>query len=137
MIATQAPVRTIPAHRALLIDDDKFMLTVLGGMLRDLGVGAISTASNGTAGIAALERMAIAPDLVLCDLNMTGADGFQFMKQLGKCNFGGGVILVSGMDARTLNSASLMARFHRLRFLGTLTKPVDEKALRAVLSKLA
>jgi CheY-like chemotaxis protein len=136
MHTSEAPVRTIAANRALLVDDDKFMLTVLSDMLRDFGVSAITTAGNGSAGIAALERMGAAPDLVVCDLNMPGADGFQFMEQLGKRGFSGGVILVSGMDARTLGSASLMARFHRLKILATLTKPVDATALRDALNKL-
>ena len=137
MQATNAPPRTGAAIRALLIDDDKFMLHVLSDMLHQLGVGAITTAGNGSEGIAALERMGLAPDLVVCDLNMPGADGFQFMEQLGKRGFGGGVVLVSAMNPRTLSSAALMTRFHRLNFLATLTKPVEPRALREALDKLA
>jgi CheY-like chemotaxis protein len=137
MHATKTPARTTPANSALLVDDDKFMLTVLGDMLHDLGVSGIRTAANGADAIVALERAALAPDLVVCDLNMPGGDGFQFMEQLGKRGFAGGVVLVSGMDARTLNSAALMARFHRLNILATLTKPVGAPALREALAKFA
>jgi CheY-like chemotaxis protein len=137
MHATSTAVRTPLASRALLVDDDKFMLTVLGDMLHDLGIHGIRTAGNGADAIAALDGMALPPDLVLCDLNMPRGDGFQFMEQLGKRGFGGGVVLVSAMDSRVLNSASLMARFHRLNILATLSKPVDAPALRAALAKLA
>jgi CheY-like chemotaxis protein len=110
---------------------------VRGDMLRDLGVTDIRAAANGNDGAAALDRMAVPPDLVVCDLNMPGEDGFQFMERLGKRGFTGGVILVSGLDARILNSASLMARFHRLTFLATLTKPVEATALRAAIARLS
>ena len=125
------------AQRALLVDDDKFMLAVVGDLLRELGVTAITTAANGATAIEAYERSPSKPDVVLCDLNMPVSDGFQLMEQLGAKGFAGGVILFSGMDDRTLKSASLMAQFHRLQFLDTLKKPVEKLALRAALSKLA
>lgn len=123
-------------RQALLVDDDPLMLTVLGDMLRERGFGTIVTAANGTAGVTAFDRHGAPPDLVVCDLHMPHNDGFQFMEQLGDRHYAGGVVLVSGMDTRTLNSASLMARFHRLNILATLTKPVDEAALGAALAKL-
>jgi CheY-like chemotaxis protein len=128
--------RTGKAHRALLIDDDKFMLVVLSDMLRDLGTTQITTAANGISGIEAIDRAPQAPDVVVCDLSMPGGDGFEFMERLSVRGFSGGIVLVSGMDSRTLNSASLMAKFHRLNILATLSKPVDEAALGAALAKL-
>ena len=110
------------------------MLVVLGDLLREMGVTGIVTAANGTAGIEAYNRMKPPPELVVCDLNMPGNDGFQFMEQLGQRGYAGAILLVSGMPARTLNSAALMARFHRLNILATLVKPVDAAALRAALA---
>ena len=133
---TISQIRIGKAQRALVIDDDKFMLAVLGDMLRDLGVTHVSTAANGAAGMAALEHATLPPDVVLCDLNMPGTDGFEVMEQLAARNFGGGVVLVSGMDDRIRNSAMLMARFHGLNILATLDKPVNEAALGAALAKL-
>jgi CheY-like chemotaxis protein len=124
-------------QRVLLVDDDKFMLVVVSDLLHELGVSSIITAANGTAAIEAFDRESTKPDVVLCDLNMPVNDGFQLMEQLGAKGFTGGVILLSGMDDRTLKSASLMAQFHRLQFLDTLKKPVDKMALSAALSKLA
>jgi CheY-like chemotaxis protein len=124
-------------QRVLLVDDDKFMLVVVSDLLHELGVSSIITAANGTAAIEAFDRESTKPDVVLCDLNMPVNDGFQLMEQLGAKGFTGGVILLSGMDDRTLKSASLMAQFHRLQFLDTLKKPVDKMALSAALAKLA
>ena len=128
---------TAVANRALLVDDDKFMLTVLRDMLRELGVVGITTAANGAAGIEAFDRLVPPPELIVCDLNMPGGDGFQFMEQLSARGYSGGIVLVSGMDARTMSSATLMAKFHRLNILATLNKPVDEASLGMALAKLA
>jgi len=125
------------ARRALLVDDDKFMLVVVGDLLGELGVTGITTAANGAAAIEAYERSPSKPDVVLCDLNMPVSDGFQLMEKLGEKGYAGGIVLFSGMNDRTLNSASLMAKFHRLQYLGTLKKPVEKAALGAALARLA
>jgi len=131
------PRRLGQANSALLVDDDKFMRVVMGDMLREHGVQQITEAAGGLAAVEMLQRLKPAPDLVVCDLNMPGGDGFELMHELSAAGFAGGVVLVSGMEARTLNSASLMARFHRLNILATLPKPVDAAALGAALAKLA
>ena len=59
------------------------------------------------------------------------------MEQLSARGYSGGIVLVSGMDARTMSSATLMAKFHRLNILATLNKPVDEASLGMALAKLA
>ena len=45
------------------------------------------------------------------------------------------VILLSGMDERTLNSAALMGRFHHLNVLGVVAKPVSRSALTELVSR--
>ena len=112
------------------------MRVVMGDLLREQGVRQITEAAGGLAAMEILQRLKPAPHLVVCDLNMPGGDGFEFMHQIASAGFEGGVVLVSGMDARTLNSASLMARFHRLNILATLPKPLDSAALGAALAKL-
>ena len=122
--------------KALMVDDDPFQQAVLGDMLRDLGMRDISAAKDGASALSAIERGARAPDLVLCDLAMPSSDGFSLMEALGQRGFTGSVILVSGMDERTRNSAGLMGRFHGLRVAATLAKPVDAQALRTAVEKV-
>jgi CheY-like chemotaxis protein len=136
MTAHKITSATTRAFRVLLVDDDKFMRTVLGDMLRDLGATAVTMAENGSAALTAYGHLVPPPELVLCDLNMPDGDGFQFMEALAAKGYKGGIVLVSGMDARTMNSASLMARFHRLNILATLAKPVSQADLGQALASL-
>lgn len=129
------PPTTLASCSVLLVDDDRFQQTVLGDMLRDLGVTELAIAADGAVAIAACGRTARLPDVVLCDLAMPGADGFSFMEELGKLGYAGSVIVVSGMDARTMNSAQLMGRFHGLHLAQTLSKPVNPAALRAAMEQ--
>jgi CheY-like chemotaxis protein len=124
------------ALRALLVDDDTLLLAVLTDLLKDLGTHDVKTAASGAEAATAFDRMLPPPDLILCDLKMPDGDGFQFMEMLASRKFAGAVVLVSGMEARVMNSASLMARFHRLSVLATLSKPVSAAALGAALAKL-
>jgi CheY-like chemotaxis protein len=124
------------AIRSLVVDDDQFMLEFIGDMLRDLGVKEVTTATDGTQALAALDHASPQPDVILCDLHMPGHDGFQLMAALAERGYPGGIVLISGQEARTLKSASLMGQFHELNLLATLEKPVDKKSLASALTKL-
>ena len=125
-----------PLH-ALVVDDDELMVSLIAHMLQGLGVKNVATANGGSAGLAAYDRAVKKPDIVLCDLNMPGTDGFQFMEKMADRQFQGGIILVSGTPAKVRSSASLMGRFHRLNVLGMLEKPVDRTSLAEALAKIA
>lgn len=120
----------------LLVDDDPFMHELLRGMLRALGVNRVAVASDGHAGMAALADGPSTPDVIICDIHMPGQDGFQVMESLAQRRYQGAVILLSGMDARTLNSAALMGRFHHLNVLGVVAKPVSRPALATLLARV-
>jgi len=122
--------------QVLLVDDDKFMLEFVGDLLRELGVMNVTTAMDGAQGLAAFDRAAPKPDLVLCDIHMPEQDGFQVMAGLATRGYGRGVILISGQEALTLKSATLMAQFHELNILATLAKPVDKLSLANAMAKL-
>lgn len=122
--------------KALLVDDDTFMLDFVGEMLEELGVAKVITACDGKRGIDAYDAAQPKPDVILCDLHMPGQDGFQFMEAIGKRGFTGGVVLISGQNNRVLNSATLMGSFHQLNILAALEKPVTKATLAGALSKL-
>lgn len=131
-----AVARSDPNHslHVLLVDDDEFMLDLIGDMLRDLGISSVTTAADGQRGIAAFQTARQMPDIVICDINMPNTDGFQLMELLAAANSKCGFILVSGLEHRYVNSATLMAKFHHLNILGALHKPVEKHALADLLA---
>lgn len=131
---SSSTVTAIGSLQVLIIDDDPFMHELVGSMLRQIGVSRVTSALDGDQGIAALAK--ITPDVIICDLNMPGKDGFQVMEALAAGSFAGGVVLLSGLESRVLNSAALMGRFHHLNVLGVVNKPVSKPALAGLLQNL-
>lgn len=121
--------------RVLLVDDDSFMLELIGDMLRDMGVTRIVTATDGRRAAEMMNKSQPLPDVVISDLNMPNRDGFQLMEELAANKYPGSIVLLSGLQGRVLNSAGLMARFHHLKVVGTLQKPVSRDALAQALIK--
>ena len=131
-----APAHSFSRLGVLLIDDDPFTHELLGSMLRQLGVTRIASAADGERGLAALRDGYGQPDVIICDINMPGKDGFEVMEAMAARHFEGAVILLSGMPERVLNSAALMGRFHHLNVLGVVNKPVSKAALSGLLAKV-
>jgi CheY-like chemotaxis protein len=121
--------------RALIVDDDEFMLDITHEMLKEFGVGSIVKAQGGPEGLRQLDS-SIKPNLVLIDLHMPKTDGFQFMEALSKRQYQGAIILISGQKSQILHSAQLMAQLHNLSILAAFEKPVDKTALRAAIQKM-
>jgi DNA-binding response OmpR family regulator len=65
--------------RVLIIDDDPSLLDVLALAFEDAGYD-VSTAEDGHRGIAAIRKQR--PDVVICDVNMPGLDGFTLCRRL-------------------------------------------------------
>ncbi len=64
----------------LIIDDNVHMRDVVETLLRALGVGTISLASNGQEALGLLRSEAI--DIVLCDLEMEPLGGLDFIREM-------------------------------------------------------
>src|SRR5450759_5896353 len=122
--------------RVLLVDDDGFVLDFVEDMLHGLGVKSVSRSLDGNAALAAVDGAIRPLQLIICDLNMPGMDGIEFLRHLADRGFEGGVILSSGSDKRVIKTVESLVQAHQLRFLGTLEKPIGEAALLAILMQL-
>ncbi len=129
--ASPQPPRIQPS--VLLVDDDSFMLGMQSRMLRSMGYPMIGTAGSGEAALALLRQDPQAVDVVLCDLNMPGMDGIEFLQRLNKRAFRGSVILLSGEGARIMHTVQRLLANGQLVILGALEKPASRVALRALL----
>ena len=126
----------IKSLRVLLVDDDEFVLEFVTDMLHDLGINNVQQASDGHAALAAIKHKSASPQLIICDLNMPGMDGIEFLRHLADRDFEGAVALSSGADKRVIKTVESLVQAHKLRFLGTLEKPIGEAALLAILMQL-
>jgi EAL domain-containing protein (putative c-di-GMP-specific phosphodiesterase class I)/CheY-like chemotaxis protein len=125
------------ALKVMLIDDDPFMLKLIGRQLENLGFSSPSAYTNGHVALDALAGPLGAPDLILLDLNMPEMDGIEFVRQLGERKYEGSLILVSGEDERLLQAACTLVRAHGIGLIGHLNKPASHEALTALLDQWA
>lgn len=111
-----------------VLDDDDIILDVTQAMLENMGVGNVVIHTSARAALATLD-MHNPLQVLLCDLNMPELDGVEVIRYLGQSSFAGAVIVLSGEDARTLQTVVNMGRAYHLRLLGALGKPIDRQAL--------
>ncbi|MEP7302220.1 MAG: EAL domain-containing response regulator, partial [Caldimonas sp.] len=126
------PARNQPS--ILLLDDDPFMLGMQSRMLRTMGYSMIGTSGSAEAALALLQANPKAVDVIVCDLNMPGMDGIEFLQQLGAGPFRGSVILLSGEGMRIMHTVQKLLG-DRVLVLGALEKPAGQFALRALLDR--
>ncbi|MDH3326230.1 MAG: EAL domain-containing protein [Gammaproteobacteria bacterium] len=132
----EPPADLLSGAHILTVDDDKFTLTQLGMVLGTLGIHKVTKATSGEMGLDILKSKKNTFGAVICDLNMPGIDGIEFLRHLAALNYKGGVVLISGEDKRVLKTVGDLAKAHKLNMLGALEKPVTQADLHQVLNKL-
>ena len=117
----------------LIVDDDKFINNLTTRMLKKFGIEDVASAEDGQEGLRGVGVRK--PDIILCDLNMPGMDGLEFLRHLGEDKIESGIILVSGEDKRVLQTATQLAKAHHLNVLGSLQKPIKPAPLKVLLDR--
>jgi EAL domain-containing protein (putative c-di-GMP-specific phosphodiesterase class I)/CheY-like chemotaxis protein len=123
--------------RTLLVDDEPFALKLLARQLQRLGCTVVATCERAEDALALLESRPETIDVVLCDLQMPGVDGVEFVRHLACSGYRGSLILVSGEEKRILQTVQKLARAHGIHVLGMLEKPVSPQQLQQVLASNA
>ena len=132
MTDTEATI-DLTSVRAMVIDDDAFMLKIMQRILAVQGISQISICGSGQEALVQLKTAPGAVDLILLDLNMPEMDGIEFVRNLNPDFFSGSVILISGEDERMLISAEKLVAARQISILGHLQKPVTQDALLGLL----
>lgn len=117
------------SRMALVVDDDSFSREFFSEILMALGVGDIRTASGGRIALRTLASLPRPPDVLICDVFMPDMDGIEFLSELAKNGYQGGIILVSGLDITVMAIAQEVAIANGLKLLGAYTKPVPRSVL--------
>ena len=116
-------------NSALVVDDDEFAQSNLCGSLRALGFGTIYSANNGRSAVSTLDLMPHPPELIICDVFMPDMDGIEFVVELSRRRYLGGLILVTGVSKDMLEVAKDIALSSGIHVLGSFTKPLSPKTL--------
>jgi EAL domain-containing protein (putative c-di-GMP-specific phosphodiesterase class I) len=128
---TRAGASSLPS--ILVLDDDEQMLEVASRMLRSMGYARVTTVTSTPEALLHLEHEPFAADVLICDLNMPGMDGIEFLQTLRASPFRGAIILLSGASQRVMNAVRQLLQGTRLTVLGTLTKPASRADLTRLL----
>lgn len=117
----------------LIVDDDAFLINLTKRILKQLGIEATQEANDGAAALDVLDGSSA--DVVICDLNMPGMDGLEFLRHLAGREAQPAVILLSGEDKAVLKTAEQLGQAYKLRILGALAKPIKKEPLEELLAK--
>jgi EAL domain-containing protein (putative c-di-GMP-specific phosphodiesterase class I)/FixJ family two-component response regulator len=123
------------AIKILVLDDDPFMLKLLGHMLANLGFSQVMTWGSAHSALDLIDCPDGPPDLILLDLIMPEMDGIEFVRHLVERHYTGSLILISGENERMLQAAEKLVGAHKIEALGHLHKPVNPEELSALLAK--
>ena len=119
-------------NRLLALDDEEQILDLIGRLAVPLGF-EYDRATTAEQFIALVD--AGFPSVVIIDLFLQGQDedAVRVIDHLGKKQYRGAVILISGFDYRLLRFVELLARDHGLHVLGTVEKGAGLDKIAALL----
>jgi CheY-like chemotaxis protein len=118
--------------RLLAIDDHPDSAELIARIAEKLGFEAKATSSPD---VLRNQLAAWPPDILTVDLCMPEEDGLGVFALLEHLGFTGRVIIISGHDEWLRKSASRLAVARGLQIVGNLSKPIDLKLLRSVLTE--
>ncbi len=124
--------------KALVVDDDEFVLEIAKQTLATLGVDQVTTATNGKQVVQRYNKLPPEErhNIIFCDLEMPEMDGVQLLRYLAEINYSGSVALISGKDHGLLKAVEELAKAHRLNVVGSTQKPLKRDALSFLLARI-
>lgn len=118
----------------LILEDHPFQRSVAAKILEQFGCSAVYEAADGVEAMALLEKVGPV-DVALCDLQMDGMDGIEFIQRVGSSGQVGSIIVISSLSADLRRAVGQIISQLNLVFLGDLSKPLQANALGELLRK--
>ncbi len=123
-------IRPSTNNRLLIIDDDPGIGTFVAKVGRALGFATCQCTNAVEFEKGYKEFM---PTVVVTDLQMPGVDGIQLLRNLGEKKCTASILIISGMDVKTLGSAKELGKLNGLKIVGCMQKPLALAELRQTL----
>lgn len=121
------------AIKAIIADDDVNICHLLGDILEDMGY-VYEMVHNGN-DFSSL-YLSFKPSLVVLDLRMPGRDGIELIEFIGRQADRPKIIMMSGMDSRTLSSTQKLASMNDVDIVATIQKPASIDELEKTINKI-
>jgi EAL domain-containing protein (putative c-di-GMP-specific phosphodiesterase class I)/CheY-like chemotaxis protein len=121
---------TLADCTVMVVEDHEFQRRTTLQILANLGAGALVEAADGEGALVLLGSEP-RPDIVVCDLDMPGMDGVEFLRQVSELGTGTAIVIASGLDDSVVRSAEATARGYGLEVLGAIRKPLTARLLLA------
>jgi EAL domain-containing protein (putative c-di-GMP-specific phosphodiesterase class I) len=112
-------------ERLLILDDTAEIAELIAALARQAGFTTTVT-TDADAFHAEIAR--VRPHVIVLDLQMPGTDGIEVLRQLAATGTTAGILIVTGMDQRTIDSAERFAREAGLNVIGTVQKPFSPES---------
>jgi EAL domain-containing protein (putative c-di-GMP-specific phosphodiesterase class I)/CheY-like chemotaxis protein len=121
---------TLADCTVMVVEDHEFQRRTTLQILANLGAGALVEAADGEGALILLGSEP-RPDIVVCDLDMPGMDGVEFLRRVSERGAGTAIVIASGLADSVVRSAEATARAYGLEVLGAIRKPLTARLLLA------
>jgi DNA-binding response OmpR family regulator len=119
--------------RLLIIDDELEICTIIGDIAKDCGF-EVESATSADAFKAVYSTFQ--PGVIILDLAVPNTDGIELFRWLEEQHCKAAILIVSGFDAKVLESAERLGEARGLAMGGIITKPMRQREIRALLGSL-
>ena len=117
----------------LVAEDHDFQRQMLARMLIRLGAQHIIEAADGRAAFEMMQVLTQPVDIIICDLDMPGMGGMEFIRLVGEAGIPVSVILASSHERALIASVGTMTKAYGINLLGAIEKPVTPQKLETLI----
>jgi EAL domain-containing protein (putative c-di-GMP-specific phosphodiesterase class I)/CheY-like chemotaxis protein len=130
--AVDTEERGLPSRHILVIDDEPDVCELFLETARGLGLTCCTAGGEQIIG----QKLRGDLSLIFVDLIMPGVDGIEVLRFLANCNTSAGIVVMSGIGSRVIESAVDLGNILGLNIIGSLEKPFHISDLEALLQTI-